>query len=157
MSTDIAEEIGQLLLSRGESLATAESCTGGLIAHRLTEVAGSSAYFRGGVVAYANELKERLLDVSPADLVAHGAVSEPVAAQMAEGVRRRLSADWGIGVTGVAGPSGGSPEKPVGTVYVAVAGPEAVSVKRFQFEGDRSAIKAQTAEAALSLLKGYLK
>src|SRR6185295_16284796 len=115
--------VGDLLRAAGATLTAAESCTGGLFSQRITSVAGSSDYFLGGAVTYSNELKTQLVGV-PADMIAeYGAVSEPVARAMAEGVRTHLGSDWGVGITGVAGPGGGTPEKPVGTVHVAVAGP----------------------------------
>jgi PncC family amidohydrolase len=117
----IEYRIGKALSARGLTLATAESCTGGLIGHRITNVAGSSAYYLGGVIAYDNRIKAGLLGVSEADLASYGAVSEPVARQMAEGVRTRFGADYAVAVTGIAGPGGGSEDKPVGLVYVAVA------------------------------------
>lgn len=144
--------IGVRLTAIGETLATAESCSGGLIAHRLTNVPGSSAYFRGGVVVYSNDLKMRLLGVEKVDLQRHGAVSAQVAQAMAEGACQRLQAAWGIGVTGIAGPGGGTVEKPVGLVYIAVAGPERTVVTENRFEGSREEIKAATAERALAML-----
>lgn len=144
--------IGARLTTIGETLATAESCSGGLIAHRLTNVPGSSAYFRGGVVAYSNDLKMVLLGVEKVDLQRHGAVSAQVAQAMAEGARQRLMAAWGLGVTGIAGPGGGTVEKPVGLVYIAVAGPGGTVVIENRFEGSREEIKAATAERALALL-----
>lgn len=145
------------MVERKATLATAESCSGGLIAHRVTNVAGASAYFLGGVVSYSNQAKLELLNVSPADLNAHGAVSEPVARQMAEGVRLRFGATWGIGVTGIAGPTGGTPEKPVGLVYIAVSGPAGTVIRRNQFVGPRESVKEQTAQTALELLADQLK
>lgn len=117
----IEERLHRRLKELHRTLATAESCTGGLIAHRITNVAGASDYFLGGVVAYSDKVKASLLRVSQDDLKEYGAVSEPVARQMAQGVRARFRADYGIGVTGVAGPGGGTAEKPVGLVYIAVA------------------------------------
>jgi len=138
------------------TLATAESCTGGLIGHRVTSVSGSSAYYVGGVIAYANAVKVRELGVDPTVLEREGAVSEPVARQMAAGVRRRFEADIGIGVTGIAGPDGGTAEKPVGLVYIGLAGPEGATVERFVFDGDRAAVKTAGSEAALGMVKRYL-
>jgi PncC family amidohydrolase len=140
------------LRASGATLATAESCSGGLIAHRLTNVAGSSAYFLGGVVSYSNDAKVALLGVSEASLAAHGAVSEEVAREMVEGARARFGADYATACTGIAGPSGGTPEKPVGLVYIGVAGPKGTRVERCRFDGDRTRIKEQTADRALGLV-----
>ena len=149
---DLADRLQARCVERGLTVATAESCTGGLVAHLLTEVPGSSAYLRGGIVAYADEVKRAELGV-PADvLAAHGAVSAQVALAMAEGVRSRLGTDLGVGVTGVAGPDGGSEAKPVGLVYVAVAGLGPAVVRRFLWPGDRSENKRSSAEAALEML-----
>jgi PncC family amidohydrolase len=154
---DALVELARLLqaacLERGLTVATAESCSGGLVAHALTEVPGSSGYLRGGVVAYANDVKEAFLGVPAEVLAAHGAVSAQVALAMAAGVRARLHADLGVAVTGVAGPDGGTPDKPVGLVYVAVdgGGRDAV-VRRHQWSGDRSANKTASAEAAIRML-----
>lgn len=148
----IGEAAGERLTERGETLATAESCSGGLIAHRITNIAGSSRYFQGGVITYSNEAKMALLGVRRETLEAVGAVSEAVAVEMAEGARSRLRADWGIGVTGIAGPGGGTAEKPVGLVYIAVAGPDGATATRNEFLGDRIAVKEQTANRALQLL-----
>jgi len=139
-------------VTKGLTLSVAESCSGGLIAHRLTNVPGCSAYFLGGVVSYSNAAKSGLLGVSEAELAAHGAVSEPMARQMAEGARQRFGADWAVGVTGIAGPSGGTPNKPVGLVYVGIAGPVGTDVVRLDLRGNRLEIKEQTAESALHLL-----
>ncbi len=144
------------LADRHQTLATAESCSGGLVAHCLTNVPGASAVFLGGVVAYCNTIKERLLGVPPVLLAEHGAVSEPVAQAMAKGVRERFASDYGVGVTGIAGPTGGTVEKPVGTVCIAVAGPEGMVVRRYQFSGSRDSVKAQTAETALTMLEEYI-
>ena len=141
----------------GVSLATAESCSGGLIAHRITNVPGSSAYFLGGVVSYSNEAKESLLGVAHDILVAHGAVSEPVARAMAEGARRVFGSDYAVGVTGIAGPDGGRPDKPVGLVYIAVAAPHGTIVMRNQFDGPRESVKEKAADLALSLLLEHLQ
>ena len=124
MNMGLENEIGRILTERGETLAIAESLTGGLVASRITDVPGSSAYFIQGVVAYANEAKETLLGVQEATLIAHGAVSDPVAREMAEGVRTRAGASWGISTTGIAGPTGATEDKPLGLVHYAVASDE---------------------------------
>ena len=146
-------DLGRFLLQYGQSLATAESCTGGLIAATLTEVAGSSDWFGWGVVSYANAAKMQLLAVQPEALHDHGAVSEAVVRQMAAGVQRLSGADWSIAVSGVAGPGGGSVAKPVGTVWFAIAGPD-LRVEAFvhHFSGDRASVRWQTVETALSAL-----
>ena len=151
------EQIGALLVTRGLTLVTAESCTGGLVAHRITDVPGSSAYFLGGFVAYANEAKEEILGVRHETLVAHGAVSEETALEMARGARRRLGADLGMSTTGIAGPTGGTPDKPVGLVFVALSAPEVETCQRNVWQGDRLANKEESAEAALQLLLSYLQ
>lgn len=145
------------LTAKELTLSTAESCTGGLIAHRVTNVSGSSGYFLGGIVSYCNDAKERLLGVPHDVILAHGAVSEPVARAMAEGARPAFGADYAVGVTGIAGPTGGTPEKPVGLVYIAVAGPHDTIVTKHFFTGTRESIKEQTAEAALELLLEQLR
>ncbi len=150
--TSLEERVAALFTDSGQTLSTAESCTGGLIAHRLTNVSGASAFFMGGVVAYDNAVKASVLGVSEETLSAHGAVSAETASAMAEGVRRALRTDYGIAVTGIAGPSGGSPEKPVGLVFLAVSSREGTRVVRGQFSGTRLEIKNQTADAALGLL-----
>jgi PncC family amidohydrolase len=149
---DLAVRLGVRCVEGGLTLATAESCTGGLVAHLITEVPGSSAYLRGGIVAYSDEVKRAELGVPANVLAAHGAVSAQVAVAMAEGVRARLGTDLGVGVTGVAGPDGGSEAKPVGLVYVAVAGRGPAEVRRFHWPGDRSENKRLSAGAALELL-----
>jgi nicotinamide-nucleotide amidase len=141
------------LAARRQRLATAESCTGGLIAHRLTNVPGASEVFFGGVVSYANAAKQRWLEVPEPMLGEHGAVSEPVARAMAEGVRRRSGADYALAVTGIAGPSGGTEAKPVGTVFVALAAPAGVTVVRFLNAFDRETFKWVTSQQALDLLR----
>jgi nicotinamide-nucleotide amidase len=152
----LEETVGALLHERGLAVSTAESCTGGLVAHRLTNVPGSSRYVERGVVVYSNEAKEELLGV-PGDLLrAHGAVSAPVAEAMARGICRVGRTACGIAVTGIAGPDGGSAEKPVGTVFVAVATPAGVEVRRFRFPGGRGAVKWQSAQAALDMLRRAL-
>ena len=148
----LAERLQELCLSRGLTVATAESCTGGLVASAITDVSGSSLYYRGGIVAYANEAKLTLLDVPRELLEAHGAVSAQVARAMAVGARARLSVDLAVSVTGVAGPGGGSASKPVGLTYIAVADADGVEVRRFLWAGDRLANKDSSARAALQLL-----
>jgi nicotinamide-nucleotide amidase len=145
------------LAARGERVAVGESCTGGLVSELVTCVAGASAVFDLGVVAYANAMKERLLEVPAALLAAHGAVSEPVARALAEGARRAGGATWGIGITGIAGPTGGTPEKPVGTVHVSLAGPEGTRAVERVYRGDRARIRRQAAFEALNLLRLALR
>jgi PncC family amidohydrolase len=149
---ELAERLRARCVARGLTVATAESCTGGLVAHLITEVPGSSAYLVGGVVAYTNAVKERELGVPAEVLAAHGAVSAQVAIAMAEGARDRIRADLGVGVTGVAGPDGGTEAKPVGLVYVAVAGLGEPAVRRYLWPGDRTENKRESARAALELL-----
>ena len=156
MST-LEETVGRLLTDQGLTIAVAESCTGGLIAHRLTNVPGSSAYFVGGVVAYANEIKEQVLGVSGETLAAHGAISEETVREMARGVRRLLGTDLAISATGIAGPTGGTPQKPVGLVYVALAASDQELGERHLWRGDRLENKRQTSEAALEMLRQYLE
>ena len=181
----LEEAVGRLLAERGLTVAVAESCTGGLIAHRLTNVPGSSAYFLGGVVAYANEVKERVLGVRPETLRRYGAVSRETALEMARRVRRLLGADIALSATGIAGPAGGTPEKPVGLVYVALAAEDCERCERHLWPSESGAgghggcppnhsptpsvdltmrgkrrrllNKWQTAEAALQMLLEYLE
>ncbi len=143
------EEVGALLAERGETLAVAESLTGGLVTSLITDVPGSSRYLLEGVVAYANESKMATLGVSEATLIAHGAVSEEVAIEMAKGVRQRSGAVWGISTTGIAGPTGETEDKPLGLVYIGVAGPLGAHAVRHVFDGDRLGVKKASAEAAL--------
>lgn len=144
---------GTLLKTRGETLATAESCTGGNIAHRFTAMPGASEYFKGGVVAYSNEVKIALLGVDPESLNRYGAVSQSVAEQMAEGVRRATGATYGISTTGIAGPTGGTPEKPVGTVWMAVATPNGVFSRRMVFGSVRSQNIERASSNCINLLR----
>lgn len=153
----VEEEIGALLIAQGLTLATAESCTGGLVGHRITNVPGSSDYYLGGFVSYANEAKETLLGVGRETLLEHGAVSEETAREMARGGRQRIGADVGISVTGIAGPTGGTPGKPVGLVYVALSAPDAEECRRHVWQGNRLDNKEQSAEAVLRLLLAYLQ
>ena len=145
-----------LCRARGLTLATAESCTGGMVAERLTAVPGASDAFVGAVVAYANAVKEHELGVSADVLAAHGAVSEEVARAMARGARERLGADVAVSVTGIAGPDGGTPEKPVGLVHLAVAGPDGEDAVVTNFPGDRDGIRRRAAVTALHLVRRQL-
>lgn len=148
--------IGDLLKSRGETLAVAESCTGGLLGSRITDVPGSSAYFLGGGICYTGVAKTAVAGVDPQLLRQHGEVSEPVAIAMADGIRERFHATWGIGITGIAGPTGGTPEKPVGTVHIAVAGPNGHEHKKLLWQGPRTIIKWFSTQWALDLLRRQL-
>lgn len=148
----LEHQVGDLLRQRGETLALAESCTGGLLGHRITNVPGSSEYFLGSVVAYSYEAKERVLHVRHETLYAHGAVSRETVLEMARGVRQVMSSDVGLAVTGIAGPGGGLPGKPVGLAWVAVSSRLGEWSESQQFKGDRQAIKSAAAEAALALL-----
>jgi nicotinamide-nucleotide amidase len=150
--TTLEQVVVQSLIETGQSLAVAESCTGGLLGHRITSVSGSSEVFLGGVISYSNALKEALLGVPRSVLETHGAVSEPTARAMAEGVRERLGSWWGVGITGIAGPSGGTPEKPVGLVYIGVSDPTATVVRSQVFPGDRATVKYRATQYALWLL-----
>jgi nicotinamide-nucleotide amidase len=146
---DLAVVVVDLCRGHGLRVAVAESCTGGLLGARITAVPGSSAVFLGGIIAYANEVKTELLGVSHADLEQHGAVSEVVSRQMAAGARQRFGADIGIAITGVAGPDGGSSEKPVGTVWVALDVPDRTIAFVRRYPGDRAEIRERAAQAAL--------
>jgi nicotinamide-nucleotide amidase len=149
--------VGDLLVERGLRIGVAESCTGGLIASRLTDIPGSSRYVDQAVVVYSNEAKTQLLDV-PAELIReHGAVSEPVGLAMADGIKAKARADVGVGVTGIAGPTGGTPEKPVGTVVVAVVSNDDRRVRTFRFFGDREQVKFQASQAALDMVRRMLQ
>ena len=149
------EVVGEICSSHKWNLALAESCTGGLIAHRLTEVPGSSTYLDRGVVTYSNKAKQELLGVSPAILRKYGAVSAQVAEAMAKGIREKSRVDLGFSVTGIAGPGGGSAKKPVGLVYMAIDGPRGSQSQRCQFWGNRTEIKFRTSQAALDMIRRY--
>ena len=153
----VAEIVLEGCRSRGLTLAAAESCTGGLVAARLTDVAGSSDVFRGGVVAYANDVKENHLGVSRDLLARHGAVSAEVAQAMAHGVRERLGADVGVAVTGIAGPEGGTAEKPVGLVLIHAVGPDAEKARHIELPGDRETVRSRATVAALHLVRKLLE
>ena len=155
-NTPLEIQVGELLRQHGLRLAVAESCTGGLIGHRLTNVAGSSTYYMGSVTAYAYEAKVRLLNVRWETLEKHGAVSGETVIEMARGVRHALAADIGLSVSGIAGPGGGTPEKPVGTVWIGLSSPEDEFAELFVWQGDRIQNKEHSAEAALQLLADYL-
>ena len=148
----LAAQVGRLLLARGWTISTAESCTGGLIGHYLTEISGSSAYFMGGIISYDNRIKQKTLGVPEELMIEHGAVSPEVARAMAQRVRELLDTEVGISATGIAGPTGGTPTKPVGTVYLAVATPERSQVAHHVWPEDRSGNKRLSAEAALRLI-----
>lgn len=157
MTNSLEVQIGHLLRQRALKLALAESCTGGLIGNRITDVPGSSEYFLGGLVAYAYEAKVALLGVSWETLNAKGAVSQDTALEMARGARRVLNTDIAVAVTGIAGPGGGTPEKPVGTTWIGLAAKEGEWTRLFQFSGDREQNKISSANAALQMLLDYLQ
>ena len=152
-TTTLAGALGAALRERGLTMALAESCTGGLAGSLVTAESGSSAWFLGGLMTYANEAKRDLCGVPEALIAEHGAVSAPVAAALARGVRERLRADWAASITGVAGPNGGSDAKPVGTVYIGVSGPGFESVRRFKYPGERAIVRDRAAKTALVLLR----
>ena len=152
----LEELIVRLLTKRNETLAFSESCTGGLLAHRITNVPGASDVFVASYVCYANQAKIDMLDVDPNVIAKHGAVSEPVARMMADGARRHARSTYAIATTGIAGPTGGSPDKPVGTVYIALASSNETTAKRLFFPSDRETFKQLTAQAALDLLRRKL-
>ena len=147
----LAAEVGAVLRANGQTLAAAESCTGGWVAQCVTAIAGSSAWFERGFVTYSNAAKQEMLGVEAATLAAHGAVSEPTAAAMAAGALRHSHADWALAITGIAGPDGGTPDKPVGTVCFGWAGRDAgVDTTTCHFTGDREAIRRQSVAFALN-------
>lgn len=152
----LEEEIGEILRRRRWSLGIAESASGGLISHRITNVPGSSLYFLGGIVSYDNKVKKELLGVKAKTLASFGAVSQETAQEMAEGACRALGTDIGLADTGIAGPTGGTPQKPVGTVFVGVSSWQETEVRSFHFQGNREENKASFADAALMLLREHL-
>lgn len=151
------EDVANLLKKRGLKIAVAESCTGGLIAHTLTNVPGSSQYFDRGIISYSNRAKVESLGVQRETLERYGAVSRQTAEEMAVGVREKARVDMGIATTGIAGPGGGTKEKPVGLVYIALSTPKGTDVKEFKFHGDRWKNKERTRDEALDILLKYLK
>jgi nicotinamide-nucleotide amidase len=152
-NVEIENVIGQLLNERDQTLATAESCTGGYVSHLITKVPGSSQYFKGGVVSYSNEVKISELGVNPDTLAAYGAVSEQTVIEMAEGVRNRLQTDYGIAASGIAGPDGGTEEKPVGTIWIASAGPAGTVTQKLQLGKFREQNIQFTSVYLLNLLR----
>lgn len=157
MSISAEEKIGQLLRERGWQLAVAESCTGGLIGHRLTNIPGSSTYYLGSVTAYAYRAKVRLLGVSWDTLEGHGAVSQSVVEEMARGIRHALASDIGLSVSGIAGPGGGTPEKPVGLAWIGLSTPRGIWSRKIQGEGGRLENKELFAQQALEFLIRHLE
>ena len=154
---DLEEVVGMYLVMKGATIAVAESCTGGLMAERLTSVPGSSRYFTSGIVTYSNESKIALVGIPPLVLEMEGAVSKDVAVGLAESVREKIGSTIGVGITGIAGPDGGTPEKPVGTVHVAVSGPEGFRYLQFVFPGARDRVRWQSSQAALDMVRRYLE
>lgn len=152
----VDQELATRFLASGMTLALAESCTGGMIAEQITRIPGCSVWFRGGVVAYHNDIKQQLLQVPGELLDLYGAVSEQVARAMAEGARRVIGSDLALAVTGIAGPDGGCPDKPVGTVYIALSDQDECVTGRYQFQGGRESVRQQTTEEAIFLIKKRL-
>jgi len=152
----LASRVGQLLREKGLSLSVAESCTGGGLGDRITDVPGSSDYFMGGVISYSNAAKAKLLGVDEKALAEKGAVSREVAIQMATGVRTLFRTDIGVGVTGVAGPAGGTRAKPVGLVFIAVSSKSGSTCERKMFKGSRTSIKRQSTEEAIQMLQKFI-
>jgi len=153
----LEEQIGTLLRKHRKSISIAESCTGGFISHRITNVPGSSNYYHCGVIAYSNQSKIDILHVSPETLKKFGAVSRQTAIEMAQGIKQVSGSDLALAVTGIAGPGGGTPKKPVGLVYICLASDESVVCKEFKFKGKREEIKFQASEAALEMIKKYFQ
>jgi len=154
---ELEDVLGEIIISNKKTISTAESCTGGLISDRLTNTPNSSSYFKGGIVAYSNLLKINLLNVNKETLNKYGAVSEEVALEMAEGVRKQLDVDIGLSTTGIAGPSGGSEKKPIGLVYIGLSSSNYNKVYKLNFTKDRKINKLMTSQAALNILRNYLK
>ena len=152
----LAKEVGELLRSKTLTISVAESCTGGKVGDLLTNVSGSSDYFMGGVISYSNRAKAELLGVNEKSLATEGAVSDKVARQMASGVRKSLHTKIGVGITGIAGPLGGTPSKPVGLVYIAVSSEKSTVSAKNLFKGSRTQIKNQSADRALEMIKEFV-
>jgi len=157
MKQQLELQIGKVLRERKFKLALAESCTGGLVSDRITNIPGSSEYFLGGIVAYAYEVKVALLNVSWDTLNAHGAVSQEVVLEMAHGARKILNSDIAASISGIAGPGGGTLSKPVGAVWLALAAPDGEWTREFHFSGDREQVKSSSADAALQFILDYLQ
>lgn len=157
MEEALAKEIGELLRERSKTLAVAESCTGGLLGHLITTVPGSSDYFLGGFITYTNAAKTQFLDVPSQTIEQHGAVSEETARAMAAGARQRFGSDFALSITGIAGPGGGSAEKPVGLTWIGFSSGSATRATRYVFQGDRTANQRAAASQALSILLNVLK
>ncbi|MCX7858055.1 MAG: CinA family protein [Deltaproteobacteria bacterium] len=153
----VEEKIGRILRDRGLRLAISESCTGGLVCHSITNVSGSSVYFEAGIIAYSNQSKVKFLNVGEDLIRTKGAVSEEVAAAMAEGIRKAMATDIGISVTGIAGPTGGTPEKPVGLVYVGLSTTDGNFVRKLLLSGTRTQIKQKATRETLKFLLDYLQ
>lgn len=153
VSSDLIESVADLLTKKKLTISTAESCTGGLLGHLLTSISGSSVYYDRGIISYTNQAKHELLNVSVDLLENYGAVSKQVAEAMAEGVRKNAQADIGVSTTGIAGPTGGSKEKPVGLVYIGLSTKKKTVVNRFVFDGDRLENKDSTCIEALRLIR----
>jgi competence/damage-inducible protein CinA-like protein len=153
----LEEVVGMYLVMKQKTLATAESCTGGLLSERITRVPGSSEYYLGGAICYSNQLKTRFAGVSPKLLETYGAVSKPVAQALAEGIRRKTNASIGIGITGIAGPGGGTEEKPAGMVFIAVADDRGTEVREFRFPGDRERVRLLSSQFALEMLRRRIR
>jgi len=153
----LSSDIGQLLIENNLTVATAESCTGGLLGHYLTGVSGSSAYFLGGVIAYSNRIKEQMLGVQSQTLLQHGAVSEETACEMAEGIQRKFEADIGLSTTGIVGPTGGTPTKPVGLVWIGTSTKTTTQAFECHFKGSRNEVKTGTVKEILTRLLDHLE
>jgi nicotinamide-nucleotide amidase len=153
----LEEENAQILLSQKHTIAVAESCTGGLIAFRLTNVPGSSAFFERGAVTYSNRSKTEMLGIPKEVIEKYGAVSEQIAKLMAEGIRKQSGTDLGLATTGIAGPTGGTPEKPVGTVFIALSYNRKTECQKYLLQGDREAIRYETSETALTWVRDHYK